>query len=174
MLVSVPEQFNRVLDAVVGFRLADGIQLLGQFRQLIDVRGIMADHVLHQRHQLVLRGDFGRIVVVVMDMFRVVQMLMCVVVAVTCLVQMLVRMRMDMGMLMLMLVHVFVGVCVRMRMAVRFAVLVDMRVRMLVGVDVFMFMLVKLFVYLVSHDENLRIRISIWASTRRVGRHRRP
>ena len=172
MLVSVPEQFNRVLDAVVGVRLADGIQLLGQFRQLIDVRGIMADHVLHQRHQLVLRGDFGRIVVVVMDMFRVVQMLMCVVVAVTCLMQMLVRMRMDMGMLML--VHVFVGVCVRMRMAVRFAVLVDMRVRMLVGVDVFMFMLVKLFVYLVSHDENLRIRISIWASTRRVGRHTRP
>ena len=172
MLVSVPEQFDCVLDAVVGVRLTDGIQLLGQFRQLIDVRGIMADHVLHQRHQLVLRGDFGRIVVVVMDMFRVVQMLMCVVVAVTGLVQMLVCMRM--GMLMIMLVHVFVGVGVCMRMAVRFAVLVDMRVRMLVGVDVFMFMLVKLFVYLVSHDENLRIRISIWASTRRVGRHMRP
>ena len=172
MLVSVPEQFDCVLDAVVGVRLADGIQLLGQFRQLIDVRGIMADHVLHQRHQLVLRGDFGRIVVVVMDMFRVVQMLMCVVVAVTGLVQMLVRMRMDM--LMIMLVHVFVGVCVGMRMAVRFAALVDMRVRMLVGVDVLVFMRVQMLVFFVSHDENLRIRINIWASTRRVGRHRRP
>ena len=151
MLVSVPEQFDCVLDAVVGVRLTDGIQLLGQFRQLIDVRGIMADHVLHQRHQLVLRGDFGRIVVVVMDMFRVVQMLMCVVVAVTGLVQMLVCMRM--GMLMIMLVHVFVGVGVCMRMAVRFAVLVDMRVRMLVGVDVLVFMLVKMLVFLVSHDK---------------------
>ena len=172
MLVSVPEQFDCVLDAVVGVRLTDGIQLLGQFRQLIDVRGIMADHVLHQRHQLVLRGDFGRIVVVVMDMFRVVQMLMCVVVAVTGLVQMLVCMRM--GMLMIMLVHVFVGVGVCMRMAVRFAVLVDMRVRMLVGVDVLVLMRVQMLVFFVSHDENLRIRISIWASTRRVGRHMRP
>ena len=140
-----------MLDAVVGVRFANGVQLLGQLRQLVNVRGVMADHVLHQRHQLVLRGNLGRTVVVMMGMFRVVQMLMCVVVAVTCLVQMLVRMRMVMGMLML--VHVFMGMGVGMRMAVRFAVLVDMRVRMLVGVDVLVFMLVKMLVFLVSHDK---------------------
>ena len=67
MLVSMPEQLDCVLNAIICAGFANCVQLFSEICQLVNVRCVMADHVPHQRRKLLsrVRCRFMRMAVLV-------------------------------------------------------------------------------------------------------------
>ncbi len=67
MLVSMPEQLDCVLNAIICAGFANCIQLFSEIFQLVNVRCVMADHVPHQRSKFLslIRCRFMRRAVLV-------------------------------------------------------------------------------------------------------------
>ena len=130
MLVAVLELMDGVHDEIISLGFADGVQLLGKRGQLVGVGSVVADHVLHQRNQLLLGGRGRMAVVMGVGMVVVVQMLVVMIVVMS------VRMLMRMVVMMLMNVLVLVGMGVRSAVSMSMGMLMVVGVGMLVIVNV--------------------------------------